>query len=92
MLIIIFETIVIKEEPKIAVTYISYEVNSRLRVMVKQLTTLPINHIAEGIGLKNFTKFVEKENIFNSVRDLNVDYVQGFYLSHPELLMKLIKP
>jgi len=53
---------------------------------------LPINHIAEGIGLKNFTKFVEKENIFNSVRDLNVDYVQGFYLSHPELLMKLIKP
>ncbi len=49
-----------------------------------------INHIAEGIGIKTIAEFVENEHILNSVRDLNVDYAQGFHLSRPEALMDAI--
>ena len=49
-----------------------------------------INHIAEGIGLKTVAEFVENETIFNSVRNLNVDYAQGFHLGRPGVLMDVI--
>ena len=49
-----------------------------------------INHIAEGIGLKTVAEFVENEAILNSVRDLNVDYAQGFHLSRPATLLDAI--
>ena len=60
-------------------------VNPASKVMVEA-----INHIAEGIGLKTIAEFVENEHILNSVRDLSVDYAQGFHLSRPEALMNLI--
>ena len=60
-------------------------VNHASRVMVEA-----INHIAEGIGLKTVAEFVENEDILNSVRDLNVDYAQGFHLSRPTALMNAI--
>ena len=49
-----------------------------------------INHIAEGIGLKTVAEFVENEAILNSVRELNVDYAQGFHLSRPAILLDAI--
>lgn len=59
--------------------------NSASKVMVEA-----INHIAEGIGLKTVAEFVENEAILNSVRELNVDYAQGFHLGRPEALMDAI--
>ena len=59
--------------------------NPASKVMVEA-----INHIAEGIGLKTVAEFVENETILNSVRDLNVDYAQGFHLGRPVDLMNLI--
>ena len=55
------------------------------RVMVEA-----IGHIAEGIGLKTVAEFVEDEHILNSVRDLNVDYAQGYHLGRPKVLMDAI--
>jgi len=60
-------------------------VNPASKVMVEA-----INHIAEGIGLKTVAEYVENEHILNSVRDLNVDYAQGFHLSRPTALMDAI--
>ena len=59
--------------------------NSASKVMVEA-----ISHIAEGIGLKTVAEFVENEHILNSVRDLNVDYAQGFHLGRPRVLMDAI--
>ncbi|MEM8677130.1 MAG: EAL domain-containing protein [Cyanobacteria bacterium P01_G01_bin.67] len=60
--------------------------NSASKVMVEA-----INHIAAGIGLKTVAEFVENEAILNSVRELSVDYAQGFHLGRPESLMDAIK-
>ena len=60
-------------------------INPASKVMVEA-----INHIAEGIGLKTVAEFVENETILNSVRDLNVDYAQGYHLGRPGALMDVI--
>ena len=60
-------------------------VNPASKVMVEA-----INHIAEGIGLKTVAEFVENESILDSVRNLNVDYAQGFHLGCPGALMDVI--
>ncbi len=60
-------------------------VNPSSKVMVEA-----INHIAEGFGLKTVAEFVENETILDSVRDLNVDYAQGFHLGRPGALMNVI--
>ncbi|MEL7077998.1 MAG: EAL domain-containing protein [Cyanobacteria bacterium J06582_2] len=60
-------------------------INPASKVMVEA-----INHIAEGIGLKTVAEFVENESILNSVRNLNVDYAQGFHLGTPGALMEVI--
>ena len=61
-------------------------VNPASKVMVEA-----INHIAEGIGLKTVAEYVENESILNSVRDLNVDYAQGFYFGYPGALMEVLQ-
>ena len=60
-------------------------VNPASKVMVEA-----ISHIAEGIGLKTVAEFVENEAILNSVRDLRVDYAQGFHLGRPGTLLDAI--
>lgn len=42
--------------------------------------------IAHSLNLKTTAEFVENESILNAVRDLGVDYVQGFGIHRPELL------
>ena len=61
--------------------------NKASKVMVEA-----INHIAEGIGLKTVAEFVENQTILDTVRDLKVDYAQGFHLGRPGALMDIIKP
>ena len=48
-----------------------------------------INHIAEGIGLKTVAEFVENEHIFNAVKNLNIDYAQGYHLGRPQALASI---
>lgn len=61
-------------------------VNPAAKVMVEA-----INHIAEGIGLKTVAEFVENENILNNVKDLNIDYAQGFHFGLPGALSETIE-
>ncbi|MDJ0687148.1 MAG: EAL domain-containing protein [Xenococcaceae cyanobacterium MO_188.B32] len=61
--------------------------NKASKVMVEA-----INHIAEGIGLKTVAEFVENQTILETVKDLKVDYAQGFHLGRPEALMDVITP
>ncbi|MDJ0569562.1 MAG: EAL domain-containing protein [Pleurocapsa sp. MO_192.B19] len=49
-----------------------------------------INHIAEGIGLKTVAEFVENQAILDTVRDLKVDYAQGYHLGRPEKLANIL--
>lgn len=49
-----------------------------------------INHIAEGIGLKTVAEFVENQHILDTVKDLKIDYAQGFHLGRPGILMNVI--
>lgn len=49
-----------------------------------------INHIAEGIGLKTVAEYVENQHILDTVKDLKIDYAQGYHLGRPGVLMKVI--
>ena len=49
-----------------------------------------INYIAEGIGLKTIAEFVENQTILNTVRELKIDYAQGFHLGRPTVLTEVI--
>ncbi|ELS04316.1 diguanylate cyclase (GGDEF) domain-containing protein [Xenococcus sp. PCC 7305] len=51
---------------------------------------IAINNLAQIIGLKTIAEFVEDQSILRTLKDLNVDYAQGFYLSKPCLLNNII--
>ncbi|RMD46960.1 MAG: EAL domain-containing protein [Aquificota bacterium] len=54
------------------------------KIFVKSLIDL-----AKGMGLKVLAEFVENERIFNMVRELNVDFAQGYYIGKPSPTLKL---
>ncbi|WP_029522075.1 GGDEF domain-containing phosphodiesterase [Persephonella sp. KM09-Lau-8] len=49
-----------------------------------------INSIAHGLGIKTVAEFVSDEEIYKLVKDIGIDYAQGFYISKPESLDNLI--
>jgi Amt family ammonium transporter len=49
-----------------------------------------INNIGHIMGLKTIAEFVEDAATLNILRQIGVDYVQGFYLSRPEPLESLM--
>jgi diguanylate cyclase (GGDEF)-like protein len=49
-----------------------------------------IHHLAGAMGLKTVAEFVEDRSILNTLRDLKVDYAQGYYLGRPEKLMDVV--
>ncbi|MGV2826648.1 EAL domain-containing protein [Myxosarcina sp. GI1(2024)] len=42
-----------------------------------------INNLAQVIGLKTVAEFVENQDILDTLRDLKVDYAQGYHLGRP---------
>ena len=42
-----------------------------------------INQIGHVMGLKTIAEFVENEEILEALRNLGVDYAQGYYLGKP---------
>ncbi len=59
--------------------------NKASKVMVEA-----INHMAHGTGLKTVAEFVENQTVLDTLRDLKVDYAQGFHLGRPGVLMNVI--
>ena len=42
-----------------------------------------ITHIANGLSIKTIAEFVENEEIFLKLKELNVDFAQGYYIDKP---------
>lgn len=46
--------------------------------------TRSIIEMARGLGIKTVAEFVSDEEIYKILKTLNIDFVQGFYISEPE--------
>jgi len=49
-----------------------------------QLFVKALVDVARGMGMRTIAEFVENEQVFERVRSLGVDYVQGYYLGKPQ--------
>ena len=58
--------------------------------LVSQTIVEGIHHIAKGIGLKTVAEFVENQKILDTLRNLEIDYAQGYYLGHPAKLTDIL--
>lgn len=56
-------------------------VNEKDRIFVKH-----IHQIAQEFGKKTIAEYVEDEETLNVLRDIGVDYAQGYHYGRPELL------
>ena len=45
-----------------------------------------INSMAHSLGMKTIAEFVENEEILTKLKELNVDYGQGYYLDKPKVI------
>jgi len=54
---------------------------SETRVMVES-----IHNIANTIGLKTIAEYVDSEQLYEALKEIGIDYFQGFYLGRPEAL------
>lgn len=50
-----------------------------------------INRIGHVMGIKTIAEFVESDEILNKLRDLGVDYAQGYGIHEPEPLDQLVR-
>jgi EAL domain-containing protein (putative c-di-GMP-specific phosphodiesterase class I) len=49
-----------------------------------------INQIGHVMGIQTIAEFVENEKIYELLRNIGIDYVQGYSLSRPKPLKQLI--
>ena len=56
---------------------------------IDQAMVASINNIGHIMGLKTIAEFVEDAATLNILRQIGVDYVQGYYLSRPEPMESL---
>jgi diguanylate cyclase (GGDEF)-like protein len=57
---------------------------------VSKVMVEAIDHIAKGIGLKTVAEFVENQAVLDIVRELNVNYAQGYHLGRPQKLAEVL--
>jgi diguanylate cyclase (GGDEF)-like protein len=50
-----------------------------------------IVNVAKKLGIKTIAEFVENEKVLEVVKDLGIDYAQGYYLGKPEPLEEKLK-
>jgi len=50
-----------------------------------------INHIGHVMGIKTIAEFVENDEIYTCIKNLGVDYAQGYYIEKPKPLSDLFK-
>ncbi len=50
-----------------------------------------IVNVAKKMGIKTIAEFVENEEVLEVVKDLGIDYAQGYYLGKPEPLEEKLK-
>jgi diguanylate cyclase (GGDEF)-like protein len=50
-----------------------------------QIVTRTIVDFAHRIGVKTIAEFVSNKNVYDKVMEMDIDYVQGYYLGEPSL-------
>ncbi len=45
-----------------------------------------INDIGHAMGIKTVAEFVEDSRIYEMIRDIGIDYAQGYYVGQPEII------
>jgi len=55
-----------------------------------QLFVKALVDVARGMGMQTVAEFVENEQVFERVRSLGVDYVQGHYLGKPRSMLETV--
>ena len=50
-----------------------------------------INDIGKVMGKQTIAEFAEDEAVFNKLKEIGVDFAQGFYLARPEAIGNNIK-
>lgn len=58
------------------------EIDSNIQA---QIVVSTIVDFAKKMGIKTIAEFVETEIIFNKVKEMNIDYSQGYFFSEPKL-------
>jgi len=49
-----------------------------------------INDVGHIMGIETIAEFVENEHIKNELKDIGVDYLQGYHISEPKPLDELL--
>lgn len=49
-----------------------------------------VNRIGQVMGIKTVAEFVENEAILKCIRNIGVDYVQGYGISNPQPIDELV--
>ena len=53
-----------------------------------ELVTKTIVTFAKELGIETIAEFVSEEEIYNKIKDLNIDYSQGYYFSEPKEIIE----
>jgi len=53
-----------------------------------QIVTKTIVDFAHRIGVKTIAEFVSNKDIYDKVKEMNIDYGQGYYLGEPSLFLE----
>ncbi len=56
-----------------------------------QLFVKALVDVARGMGMRTIAEFVENGQVFERVRSLGVDYVQGYYLGKPQSTLEPVR-
>lgn len=55
---------------------------------VSEIVCKNIVNFAKDLNMKTIAEFVENESIFNKIKEIGIDYSQGFYFSQPKEIIK----
>ncbi len=69
---------------KFDISYTKYIDNQKYAVTLKNLIEL-----CNSLHVKSMVKFVDKEEVFNKIKEFNPTYIQGFYISKPKTLNQI---
>jgi EAL domain-containing protein (putative c-di-GMP-specific phosphodiesterase class I) len=73
----------------LAVDYLKLDgcfIKNMTRDIIDLAMVKSINHIGQTMNIKTIAEFVENEEILLALRELNVDYAQGYHIGRPEAL------
>ena len=71
---------------KFDIQYTKYYKNEKYRKTLKSLIEL-----CESLNIKSMIKFIDKEELFNEIKEVNPTYIQGFYISKPKNINQIME-